>query len=68
MIVNAAATAHITPPGIAIAVYISGQRRGVSTRRLKRSLKRRQVIERIIGHLKNDDLPGRNYLNDQLGD
>ena len=33
------------------AAYIAGQRFGVSPRRLKRSLKRRQVIEPIIGHL-----------------
>ena len=49
-------------------VYISGQRRGVTTRRLKRCLKRRQAIEPIIGHLKNDGLLGRNYLKGELGD
>ena len=50
------------------AVYISGQRFGVSTRRLKQSLKRRQVIEPIIGHLKNEGLLGWNCPKGQLGD
>ena len=36
--------------------------------RLKRSLKRRQAIEPIIGHLKSDGLLGRNYLKGTLGD
>ena len=43
-------------------VYISGQKRGIKTPRLKRSLKRRQTIEPVIGHLKSDSLLGRNYL------
>jgi len=43
-------------------VYISGQKRGIKTLRLKRSLKRRQVIEPVIGHLKSDGLLDRNYL------
>jgi len=50
------------------AVYISGQRRGIKTRRLKKSLKRRQAIEPIIGHLKSDGLLGRNYLKGSKGD
>ena len=50
------------------AVYISGQRRGIKTRRLKKSLKRRQAIEPIIGHLKSDGLLGRNYLKGRKGD
>jgi hypothetical protein len=33
------------------------QKRGVDTRRLKR----RNAVEPIIGHLKNDGLLGRNY-------
>jgi IS5 family transposase len=31
-------------------------------------LKRRNAIEPIIGHLKNDGLLGRNYLKGELGD
>ena len=50
------------------AVYISGQRRGIKTHRLKRSLKRRQAIEPVIGHLKSDGLLGRNYLKGTMGD
>ena len=37
-------------------VYISGQKRGIKTQRLKQSLKRRQAIEPVIGHLKADGL------------
>jgi IS5 family transposase len=49
-------------------VYISGQRRGIKTQRLKCSLKRRQAIEPVIGHLKSDGLLGRNYLKGTQGD
>jgi IS5 family transposase len=49
-------------------VYISGQRRGIKTQRLKCSLKRRQAIEPVIGHLKSDGLLGRNYLKGTEGD
>jgi IS5 family transposase len=40
----------------------------VDTRRLKRALKRRNAIEPVIGHMKNDGLLGRNYLKGELGD
>ena len=50
------------------AVYISGQKRGIKTQRLKRSLKRRQAIEPVIGHLKADGLLGRNHLKGTEGD
>ena len=49
-------------------VYISGQKRGIKTQRLKRSLKRRQAIEPVIGHLKADGLMGRNHLKGAEGD
>ena len=49
-------------------MYISSQKRGITTQRLKRSVKRRQAIEPIIGHLKSDGLLGRNYLKGTLGD
>jgi len=49
-------------------VYVSGQRRGIKTQRLKRSLKRRQAIEPVIGHLKSDGLLDRNYLKGTEGD
>jgi len=49
-------------------VFISGQRRGIKTQRLKCSLKRREAIEPVIGHLKSDGLLGRNYLKGTQGD
>lgn len=49
-------------------VYISGQRRGIKTRSLKKRLKRRQAIEPIIGHLKSDGRLDRNYLQGMVGD
>ena len=50
-----------------LQVFISGQKRGVNSR-LKRLLKRRQAVEPIIGHMKNDGLLGRNYLKGTKGD
>lgn len=49
------------------AVYITGQRRGV-TENIKRWLKRRAVVEPVIGHAKNDGLLGRNWLGGRAGD
>jgi len=49
------------------AVFITGQRRGV-TDKIKRWLKRRAVVEPIIGHAKNDGLLGRNWLKGRAGD
>ena len=49
------------------AVYISGQKRGV-TARIRRCLKRRQAIEPIISHLKHDGWLGRNHLKGTEGD
>ncbi len=51
-----------------VTLYKARQKRGLNTRRLKRALKRRNAIEPIIGHLKNDGLLGRNYLKGELGD
>jgi IS5 family transposase len=48
-------------------VFISGQRRGI-TASLRKALKRRNAVEPIIGHLKNDGLLGRNHLRGALGD
>ena len=52
----------------ASTVYISGQKRGIKTQRLKRSLKRRQAIEPVIGHLKAGGLLERNHLKGTQGD
>jgi IS5 family transposase len=49
------------------AIYITGQKRGV-TEKIKRWLKRRAVVEPIIGHAKNDGLLGRNWLKGRSGD
>ena len=48
-------------------VYRSGQKRGV-TGAIKRELKRRSVVEPLIGHLKNEGHLGRNYLKGAQGD
>ena len=48
-------------------VYISGQKRCIRVHRLKRSLKRRQEIEPVIGYMKSDGLLGHNYLKGTAG-
>jgi IS5 family transposase len=50
-----------------VAVYKARQKRGV-TRSIRRELKRRNAIEPIIGHMKNDGLLHRNYLKGTEGD
>jgi len=51
-----------------VTIYKARQKRGINTRRLKRALKRRNAIEPVIGHLKNDGLLRRNYLKGEIGD
>jgi IS5 family transposase len=51
-----------------VTIYKARQKRGINTRRLKTALKRRNAIEPVIGHMKNDGLLGRNYLKGVLGD
>jgi IS5 family transposase len=46
---------------------MTGQKRGV-TDKIKRWLKRRAVVEPVIGHAKNDGLLGRNWLKGRTGD
>lgn len=50
-----------------LRVWITGAKRGV-TETIKRKLKRRNAIEPVIGHMKNDGRLGRNYLQGTLGD
>ena len=50
-----------------VEVYKARQKRGV-TQAIRRELKRRNAIEPIIGHMKNDGLLGRNYLKGAEGD
>ena len=47
-------------------VYISGTRK--LSKHLKKMLKRRSVIEPMIGHMKNDGKLGKNYLKGVIGD
>lgn len=53
--------------GHTTGVYISGQKRGVSTRQLKKELKRRSAIEPVIGHMKSDGLLQRSFLKGMDG-
>jgi IS5 family transposase len=48
-------------------VFKSGQKRGV-TASIKRQMKRRNIVEGVIGHLKNEGAMGRNYLKGEEGD
>ncbi len=48
-------------------VYLSGSRRGV-TASIKREMKRRNVIEPVIGHVKHEHRMKRNHLLGTLGD
>jgi IS5 family transposase len=52
-------------PGVTL--FKARQKRGVNAR-IKRCLKRRNAIEPVIGHMKNDGLLRRNYLKGELGD
>ena len=49
------------------AVYIAGQRRGM-TPALRRDLRRRSAIEPAIGHMKTDGLLARCALKGTIGD
>jgi IS5 family transposase len=53
--------------GTGTAVFISGQRRGM-TRAPKRALRRRSAIEPTIGHMKTDGRLSRSPLKGTLGD
>ena len=50
-----------------VEVFKARQKRGV-TKSIRRELKRRNAIEPIIGHMKNDGLTHRNYLKGAQGD
>jgi len=49
------------------AVFVSGQRRGV-TPTIKKELKRRSAVEPVIGHMKIDGKLDRNWLQGEIGD
>lgn len=48
-------------------IFITGAKRNI-TPQIKREMKRRAVIEPIIGHAKNDGLLGKNHLKGRHGD
>jgi len=48
-------------------VWIAGARRGV-TPSIKKKLKRRNAVEPVIGHMKNDGRLGRSFLKGMAGD
>lgn len=48
-------------------VWIAGAKRGV-TASIKKKLKRRNAVEPVIGHMKNDGRLGRNFLKGVAGD
>ena len=50
-----------------VAVWLSGQKRGV-TPAIKKAIHRRSAIEPAIGHMKNDGRLRRNWLKGSLGD
>jgi IS5 family transposase len=58
---------HNAPPDHKFRVFISGQKRGV-TSAIKRQLRRRSTVEPVIGHLKVEHRMGRNYLWYRRGD
>lgn len=47
--------------GDALKVWIAGAKRGVTVS-IRKKLKRRNAIEPVIGHMKNDGRLGRNFL------
>ena len=58
---------HGVEPATGTAVYVSGQRRGM-TRALRRALRRRSAIEPTIGHMKTDGRLSRSPLKGTTGD
>ncbi|OIQ65024.1 hypothetical protein GALL_534210 [mine drainage metagenome] len=50
-----------------IKVWIAGAKRGVTVA-IKKKLKRRNAVEPVIGHMKNDGRLGRNFLKGVSGD
>ena len=56
----------VTPTNPATRLILSHTRR--LPPELKAQLKRRQVVEPMIGHMKSDGLLGRNWLKGEIGD
>ena len=50
-----------------LPIYLSGQRKGVTTRKLKKEIKYRSAIEPHIGHMKSEGKLRMNFLKGFLG-
>ena len=50
-----------------VKVWIAGAKRGVTVA-IRKKLKRRNAVEPVIGHMKNDGRLGRNFLKGIAGD
>jgi IS5 family transposase len=50
-----------------VKVWIAGAKRGVTVA-IRKKLKRRNAVEPVIGHMKNDGRLGRNFLKGVAGD
>lgn len=50
-----------------IKVWVAGAKRGV-TAAIRKKLKRRNVVEPVIGHMKTDGRLARNFLKGTVGD
>jgi len=50
-----------------VKVWIAGAKRGVTVA-IRKKLKRRNAVEPVIGHMKNDGRLGRNFLKGTAGD
>ena len=57
----------IEESGHTTKVYISGQKRGMKSKALKKALKRRSAIEPVISHIKSDGLLERSFLKGMDG-
>jgi hypothetical protein len=67
VIADAGYRGHNAPRTKGLRVYTSGQKRGV-TDQIRRELRRRAAVEPVIGHLKEGDRMGGNYLAGRTGD
>jgi len=67
IVADAGYRGHNAPTRRGLSVFTSGQKRGV-TAKIKRELRRRSVVEPVIGHLKAGHRMDRNYLKGHTGD
>jgi IS5 family transposase len=67
IVANRGYRGHNAPPEQRFKVYISGQKRRVTTA-IERDLRRRSAVEPCFGHLKSEHRMGRNHLAHATGD